>query len=244
MSTLYGPSSIATPGSTGLILKVDASDSASYTGSGTTFTDLSGSGNNMTIAGTTFTRAGGLGYFTFAGSSTADRIYKTAFSHPLTTASHEIWIWPEAGYVNVATQYYISYEGTGAGNSNNFLIGVPLNTNFLVTSTSGGFIGGALTLSAWNHVVGTSNRTTGENKLYINGTCVNTFTVNAGTNFYSGGILMLGQEQDGDGGGTTTGLDPLQSFKGRISAYSVWNKVLTPKEVTNLYLSNKSRFGL
>ena len=242
MSTLYGPQSIANPGSTGLILKVDASSVTSYIGSGTTFTDLSGSGNNMTIAGTTFTRAGGLGYFTFAGSSTADRIYKTAFSHPLTTASHEIWVWPEAGYANMAGQYYISYEVSTAGNS--FTVGIPLNTTAIITGATGGFVGGALTLSTWNHVVITSNRTTGENKVYINGACVNTFTVNAGTNFTSGGILMLGQEQDGDGGGTTTGLDPLQSFKGRISAYSVWNKVLTPKEVTNLYLSNKSRFGL
>lgn len=242
MSILYGPSSIATPGSTGLILKVDASDATSYTGSGTTFTDLSGSGNNMTIAGTTFTRAGGLGYFTFVGSSTADRIYRTAFSHPTTAASHEIWIWPEAGYVNMAGQYYVSYEVTGAGN--NFLIGTPLSTVVLVAGASSGSTGVALTLSAWNHLTVTSNRTTGENKIYINGSCLRTYTTSAGTNFTSGGILMLGQEQDGDGGGTTTGLDPIQSFKGRISAYSVWNKVLTPKEVTNLYLSNKSRFGL
>ena len=52
---------------TGLVLNLDAGVSDSYGGSGTTWTDLSSSGNNGTITGATHTSGVG-GYFNFDGT--------------------------------------------------------------------------------------------------------------------------------------------------------------------------------
>jgi len=52
----------------GLVLNLDASNSASYSGTGTTWTDLSGSGNNGTIiSGTTYSNING-GTMVFSGA--------------------------------------------------------------------------------------------------------------------------------------------------------------------------------
>ena len=61
MSTSYSPQ-VAT---NGLILLLDAANTKSYPGSGATWTDLSGEGNNMTLSNTTF----GNGVLNFNGST-------------------------------------------------------------------------------------------------------------------------------------------------------------------------------
>ena len=50
----------------GLVLALDAANTKSYGGSGTTWTDLSSSGNNGTISGATYNSGNG-GYFDFNG---------------------------------------------------------------------------------------------------------------------------------------------------------------------------------
>jgi hypothetical protein len=55
---------------TGLILHLDAGNASSYSGSGTTWTDLTGNGYNATAQGSvSFTSAGQQSYFSFSGSS-------------------------------------------------------------------------------------------------------------------------------------------------------------------------------
>ena len=51
-----------------LVFHVDAANTRSYPGSGTTWTDLSGNGNNATINGATFNSGNG-GYFIMDGSN-------------------------------------------------------------------------------------------------------------------------------------------------------------------------------
>jgi hypothetical protein len=56
--------------SSGLIVSLDASNPSSYSGSGTTWTDLTGNGYDATAQGTVpFTSAGQQSYFSFSGSS-------------------------------------------------------------------------------------------------------------------------------------------------------------------------------
>lgn len=65
------PTATSTPGivTTGVVMSLDAADSASYNGSGNTWFDLSGNNNNGTLVGSpTFSSANG-GSFIFNGSS-------------------------------------------------------------------------------------------------------------------------------------------------------------------------------
>jgi hypothetical protein len=66
------PGAIATPSivTAGLVRWYDAGNTSSYPGTGTTWTDLQGSGYNLTLQnGPTFTSSGVGSYFTFDGSN-------------------------------------------------------------------------------------------------------------------------------------------------------------------------------
>ena len=63
----------------GLILVLDAGNTKSYPGSGTTWSDLSGNGNDGTINGATHTSGTG-GYFDFDGSN--DYVSFSSYSQP------------------------------------------------------------------------------------------------------------------------------------------------------------------
>lgn len=63
----YSASPIIT---SGLVLQLDASNASSYPGSGTTWTDLSGNGNNMTMSGTVpINGSGQTKYFSYNGTA-------------------------------------------------------------------------------------------------------------------------------------------------------------------------------
>ena len=64
MAVNYNPSIVRDK----LVLYLDAANPKSYSGSGTTWTDISGNGNNGTISGATYSSNDG-GYFDFDGSN-------------------------------------------------------------------------------------------------------------------------------------------------------------------------------
>ena len=239
MAQNFGPISYAAPSTSGLILHVDASNSSSYSGTGTTWTDLSGSGNNMTIAGApTYTLSSGLGYFTFPGSEITKYMILNPFAHPTNTSTITAWARFDSTYANSGATLF-SYEVTGA--ANNHLLFNPSNITVFAGSISPG-IATVVNVknSTWTHLAVTSNRTTGYETLYVNGALTAVAVASVGTNFTTAGSLVLGQEQDSQGGG----FDPGQSFKGDISSFKVFNRVLSDREVAADYLYNKARFGL
>jgi hypothetical protein len=64
--------------SNGLVVQLDASDYNSYSGTGSTWNDISGNGRNGTLRGSvSWTNAGGASYFDFPGAN-ADYIDQTA----------------------------------------------------------------------------------------------------------------------------------------------------------------------
>jgi hypothetical protein len=77
---------------TGLLRYYDAGNSTSYPGSGTTWTDLMGSGYNFTLQnGPTYTSSGAGSYFTFDGSN--DYANASDAGLPATTTARTIGLW-------------------------------------------------------------------------------------------------------------------------------------------------------
>ena len=71
-----------------LVLHLDASNSSSYPGSGSTWTDLSGQGNHVTLTGTTYSSSNG-GYLIFDGNND----YGTVPAIDLTSTQFTLSIW-------------------------------------------------------------------------------------------------------------------------------------------------------
>ena len=97
---------------TGLSIFLDAGQTASYSGSGTAWNDISGNGNNGTLVNSpTFTSAGAGSYFSFgsAGSQRTSFTYQTPQQTAATAFTWNIWIYPTA---NSDSYVLMGYRGT------------------------------------------------------------------------------------------------------------------------------------
>ena len=196
-----------------LVLHLNASDTTSYSGSGTTWTDLSTYGNNGTINNATFA-SDTRGYFDFEESNGDENVEITdSSSLDITTnITLEAWINEESvdNYHRLFWKNgaYALYRGT---NGWNFLTGSDIlvhNSDIPSTST-------------WYHIAATYDGA--YKKLYINGTLVDTDSETASipTNNNS---LFIG------GDGTAA-----RFFDGKVSSVRIYNVALTGSEVAQNY---------
>ena len=237
----------------GLILNLDSKNSSSFswTSTGTTlattWNDLSGNNNHFTTVGSpTYDVNNGIVF------TTGDNYFKIAsFSHPTTTYTDE---------------FLLKTTGTGDGiksygtldpdDDNDHLIYDPgdlqifhASSRYYVDFDTGGDL--SFNDGNWYHLVITSNRTTGKDIVYLNGTAVASGTIAAGNLTEQGGTIVLGNDQDIVSGALAVN-DPNQAFTGYIPIARMYNKVLTSSEVTqnynyaSQYLQNMNRvkFGL
>jgi hypothetical protein len=242
----------------GLVMQLDAGNSSSYPGTGTTWTDLSGYSNNGTlISSPTFTSAGTSSYFTFNG---VDEFVRGATSGFFALTGNNFFA--DTGYAWTASTWFkfpVSPVGTRTGNASFSLLGqsggigggetLTVYVNSATDSTYGtapyylmvGIRGAKTTISAasvntgvWNQVVVTWNGTSG--RAYLNG--ADRGATNIGT-----AAIQTGQYFDvantGDSGAPG---DSTQQFEGDIANVLVYNRALSAEEVAQNYTSLVARF--
>ena len=221
-------SSIATPSA--LVLCIDCANPRSYSGSGSNVFDVSGTNNTMTIGGTpAFSAIQG---WTFTNGSTSNYMIRNPITMPTTTLTLEVWC-----KTTIAGTGIVSYASSAA--DNDWLLFDPSNLG-LYTAAGAIASGISITDGNWKQVVRTSNRTTGAEVLYINGSSSYSTTLNAGTLVTSGGALVLAQEQDSVGGS----FDPGQAFGGNIAIVRLYNTILTADQVNQNFQAARGRFGV
>ena len=205
----------------GLTLLLDAGFTPSYPKSGTSWTDLSFSGNNATLySGPTYNSSNG-GSVVFDGTDD----YCLAGSGLAITGNLTVtaWVRPTsfANQGNIVSKtanlgYRMRFQSDGT-------FWMYSNTN-TITSPS------AYTINNWFHTVGVFSST--GLRMYINGSIVQS----NGTPFtpsYAASSFIVG------GNSTTQEL-----FQGRIANVSVYNRALSTTEVLQNYNAQKARFGL
>jgi hypothetical protein len=214
-----------------LRLSLEAFNPSSYSGSGTTWHDLSGNGFNATLVnGPTFSTDGG-GSIVLDGSN--DYISLSTNGFGAASFSLEWWIKKTAGdtdgYIHVTdssdnpeTRFYMSTTNFGA-------IVYDAGAYRWNTTTA------TITTDTWYHAVATV--TNGSQKFYVNS--VETAT-NSG--FYDGSSNgSIGEHTIGTYNRPGAGYGGY--WAGRIAAYRYYTKVLTPQEVIQNYNARKWRFG-
>jgi len=213
-----------------LIVCLDAGNTKSYSGTGTSLIDISGNNNNFTIVGSP---SFSTGIFTLTGDTTKYFICNP-FNHPTSTLTVEIWCLINTGSVDDGIWSY-----SVSGNDNNELLYAPQNLA-LYGPNSIGTSGINVADSNWKQIVRTSDRSTGSEVLYVNGSPVYSITQDVGVNFTAGGSFVIGQEQDLIGGG----FDINQSMSGQFSILKIYNRVLSSSEVTQNFNAIRGRFGI
>ena len=225
-----------------LTLHLDAGDSNSYSGSGNTWTDLSGEGHNGTIYGATYNTGNG-GYFDFDGTNDYISISDTDVIPSGTNSfTYSVWIYIDnissAFGSNVAASLF-------SGDLNNRVecglfrpsgTGTGAPTLLKLTKHGGGNTGScsvdiSMNLSQWYNVTvirdGVSSQV-----VYINGVSVGTGDL---SNSFVSGSMKIG------GAANSTGYHGW--LNGRIGIVLMYNTALSSSQVLRNYNAIKSRYG-
>ena len=225
----------------GLILDLDASQSLSYAGTGTTWTDLSGGGNTGTLAGNTSFSS--QGYFVLDGVD-GTRITTSGTTYPSTwnqAVTFEIWAYFDAD----GTWHNTFYGGLFSRGSTTGTLGLARansdNSVRMWLRDDGGSATavGTVVRDAWYQIVGTWGGVANLNlKLYLNGVETGSFTKTTISGSPDIGGYNLGGMSSSFSG------SPGNYMKGRISAARMYNRELTATEVSQNFNALRNRFGL
>ena len=213
-----------------LVLYVDAANTICYPGTGTTYNDLSGNGNDGTLVnGVGFsTRAGGT--FEFDGDNNYMNAGNGETLDIVSGITLEAWVNPNSWdihypiFMRKLDNYRLGLQGIGDGQVYFRLIidGVIKSAG----STS------VVEIGEWAHVVGTYDGA--YLTIYINGAPNGTPLSAPGTIDINGSPLVLGAY--------STAAD--YPFDGDIANMRVYDKALSQEEITQNFNAYRSRFGV
>ena len=235
----FSPPAIATAG---LIMHVDASKTASYPGSGTTWFDLSGNGNNISMSGgISYTTSGTGGHLNLDGSSGHFVLANNSSSSPYTLQTFTIDMWANR-YTEGGANYEIfwSQDFTSHGppyytvHIRNDNASAHSGINYF--SGPGGFSTNPITNNGlvneqWNHWIFTRDVSTGIANVYKNGALFTTTTGNSTLTYYNNP--------------TWIGRSNFQSSSRlRIGSVRYYNRALTATEAFNNFNLTRTRFGI
>ena len=216
----------------GLVLHLDAGNPVSYSGSGTTWNDLSGNGSHVTLTSTTFNSANG-GSIVFNGTSSYANFNANIGNTNVVTV--EMWVKTNSLNVPNGSMYFgfnLYDVWTKGGN-----IGY---------NTSGGDLYGLTSTrvenlgieGAWRQLVFVMNSSsTSNNKIYVNGvnqtvlSQVFTGFNSANANFNSGVGRIAGWRND---------LSWLMNLN--VASFKIYNRELSQQEITNNFNASRQRF--
>jgi hypothetical protein len=233
----------------GLVLSLDAGNTKSYPGSGTTWTDLSGNGNTGTLVNGVGYSASNLGSLSFDG---VDDYVNMGNSQAGNFETSNFSINAFFKFTSTGSNSGIFCKSIGDSPTTNYgwLLNIPGGTElgFAMATTNSGWgssgsyscksTGSSINDGNWRMVTIVGDRTQTNISMYINGTLqtlqeyaggLNLFnTVGNVTNTYN---LVLGNESDAS-----------HPFNGNIAQASIYNRALTPQEIQQNFNATKSRF--
>ena len=219
----------------GLVYALDAANSKSYSGSGTSATDLTGDSTSTTLINGVGYSSNDLGYFDFDGID--DKINIAYAAQPATSGITVIaWVYPDedattggrtrgSAWGGPGAMYLGLWPNSSAGSSS-------LHAAVQTTSGRPGIFTGTIFTNQWSML---SMSYDGSNtKTYLNGeliaTASQTGNVASGTAYHVGTYANLG--------------DSNHNWPGRISHATMYNRGLNATEIQQNYNAIKSRYNL
>lgn len=209
----------------GLQLYLDAGLTDSYPGTGTTWNDLSGNGNHLTLVnGPVWTSSDG-GYFTFDGSND----YVSNYSYTNQYTGNNFTYVGVIRYDNKSNQYHNIFDRY---NSVNPMLWVNTASKLEANQAAGYTTPLSYTGQTIQVAMVHSNTAGIGVKVYINGTFIGENTAAQGAIGQNGRFSLYRRETSGN------------FYKGRGYNLMIYNKVLSPTEITQNYDALKSRYGI
>jgi hypothetical protein len=226
----------------GLVLALDAGNTKSYPGSGTSWSDVSANGNNGTLTnGPTYSSSYG-GSLSFDGVN--DYVATNNFSIDFGTGSFTLCAWiitsnntqqgkiinkgQSIAFPQGSKGYSLRFYGRAffsVGDGTTFTSLATVNVNDIPNNT-------------WKYFVGVCNRSTNIQSIYIDGITNNNASIQYGSTSNPNAELTIGNLERG-----IYGTDS-EFFNGNISQVSIYNRALSAAEVQQNFNATRGRFGI
>lgn len=212
-----------------------ALDAATYSGSGSTWTDMIGNKNFTLYNNPTWSPNDG-GYFDFVPSSSQYARSTTSLSS-LSTWTVEAWHY-YAGTNTGSSPCIVTELWPNSGSNINFTLGSVADNspNLSAAFFNGGWratpTGYTLTANNWYHIVGTYDGST--IKLYVNNSLVQSASYTGSVASGQDGIVLMRRWDDPPGG----------YWGGRLAIVNIYDKALNSTSISQKWNTTKSRFGL
>jgi hypothetical protein len=230
------PASLSSIVTNGLILRLDAGNALSYSGTGTSWTDLSGNGNNGTLVnGTSYSSESG-GTLAFDGINDYARTNSNIGISSNQSRSVDIWF----KVSNSSSRHVLcSWGGFSGGALCNIEINQIMGANFpfFAGFNNDAYVEQTIPINTWTNIVftydgGSTNASNGI-KFYINGVYRSMHTAMSTSPLATpNSPLYIGFE----------GAASRNPMNGSISDFKVYNRALTSAEVLQNFDATKSRF--
>lgn len=224
----------------GLVLCLDAGNPRSYPGSGTSWKDVSGTGNNGTLVNGPTYNSANLGSIVFDGVDDYAQIeatngFGTGGVAPVCTLS----LWAN---ISRKSGGGIQYQQlAGFRNDSNFSFffllldssGATVSTEARLQTTGGTYDIGVnyTTFNTWTNIVFVAN--TNRTDLYFNGALAGSNTNVTGTFGATSGNFRVGQSPAG-----------AWATLGNISSVQFYNTALTQAQITQNFNATRGRYGI
>jgi hypothetical protein len=226
MSTFGGPNSITD----GLVLYLDAANTKSYPGTGTTWKDLSGNGNNGTLVNGVGYNSNNLGSLSFDGVN--DYINcgnNSSLSFNFENFHLSLWIKTSstsgADWMGVIAKYSTTGIWIQLNPSNRYVGFGWDGSNYMLSSTT-------VASGTWRYVSCQRTSFTG-GEIYVDRNLVMSSSSLPNKTSDSGTQLDVGRINISN-----------RYFNGNIAQVSIYNRALTAQEVLQNYNTTKGRYGL
>ncbi len=219
----------------GLLLNLDAANPSSYSGTGTTWNDISGNNNHGTLRAN---NSGSLpvfqnGTFYFNGSSSYVSMLSSVIPN---NGSWSLSVWakiPSGGFAEmINTRNTTNYAGfllTSRGEGIRVQLNNPGVQQYEPNSSS------RIMDNNWHLITITVDVSINQMKWYVDNNLANTISFSAGT-LTGQGNFCIGWDYAWSGGA--------EYFRGSLATVSVYNVVLSSNNVTTNFNALRSRFGL
>jgi len=220
---------------TGLVLRLDAGDIASYIGSGTTWTDLSGNNNNGTLVnGVGYSSANG-GSLVFDGLNDYISINNSSTLNLSSGLTISIWFYSGT----VSANNYLYLKGRTDFDNYNPLISTVGGYEWTGVNGRARYIpsAGFINNNTWYNLVVSHNSGNIPN-IYLNSVLSTSHTFIEGVSNFA-----LGTNTNPVGINADIPRGYIGNFNGQISSIFVYNRSLTAEEVQQNFNATKARFG-
>jgi len=208
----------------GLVLALDAGNTKSYPGSGTSWSDLSGNGNNGTLTnGPTYSSDDG-GSLTFDGSNDYAPIGTSGF--PFGSSAGTLSCWVRTNTTAAGFQWIVSYGSPGTSQAR--FLGIN-GTTYYFGGYGNDITASGVPVNTWINMVGVYDGTNAS--MYVNGVLVSGPTAKSWNTVANN--AQVGRQTNGS-----------EYWNGNIAQVSIYNRALIASEVQQNFEALRGRYGI